>query len=255
MKKSASEPIYKLIALDLAKKIISGKYCIGTKLSGRSMLSSQYNVSPETIRRAISLLKSENIVNVSRGKEIVITSADNCSAFLQQQENKSSSAFLYQKLNDTFKRKQSIDKELKDTLDDVISRLNYIRYSDLLNPLDIEITADSHVIGKAINQLDFWKHTKATIIAVIQNNIPIKSPNPELILQAGDILVIIGTGNFMEAVAKFVNKPRQFNLNYMRKALSTIGAFLLMIDETADLTTLDWNKLLNFYQLTATIFS
>lgn len=255
MEKSASEPIYKLIALDLARKIVAGEYRLGTKISGRSVLSSQYNVSPETIRRAISLLKAENIVNVSRGKEIIITSAENCSTFLQQQDNKSSSVSLYQKFNETFKKKQSIDKELKNTLDNIISHLNYVKYSDLLNPLEIEIKADSQVIGKAINQLDFWKHTKATIVAVIQNNIPIKSPNPELVLDAGDTLVVIGSGNFIESVSKFVNNSKQSNLNYMRKTISTISAFLLMMDETADLTTLLWNDLLNSYQLTVIFFS
>jgi K+/H+ antiporter YhaU regulatory subunit KhtT len=255
MEKSASEPIYKVIALDLARKIVAGEYCLGTKISGRSLLSSQYNVSPETIRRAISLLKAENIVNVSRGKEIVIASVENCSAFLQQQENKSSSVALYQKFNETFKRKQSIDKELNNTLDDIIAYLNYVKYSDLLNPLEIEIAANSQVIGKAINQLDFWKHTKATIVAVIQNNVPIKSPNPELILNAGDTLVVIGPGNFIEAVAKFVNKSKQSNQNYMKKAFSAISAVLLMLDETADLTVLDWSNLLSSCQFTVTIFS
>ncbi len=255
MEKSASEPIYKMIALDLARKIVAGEYCLGTKISGRSLLSSQYNVSPETIRRAISLLKAENIVTVSRGKEIVIASAENCSAFLQQQENKASSVTLYQKFKETFNRKQSIDKELNNTLDDIMGYLNYVKYSDLLNPLEVEINADSPVIGKAINQLNFWKHTKATIVAVIQNNIPIKSPNPELILHAGDILVVIGSGNCIEAVSEFVNKSKQSNQNYMKKVFSTISAFLLMIDETADLTTVDWSNLLNTYQFTTTIFS
>ncbi|MFD1774888.1 GntR family transcriptional regulator [Paenibacillus rhizophilus] len=60
---------YKSIALDIAGRIVSGEFPVNSKISGRSILAGKYQVSPETIRKAIGLLKEENIVSVSQGKE------------------------------------------------------------------------------------------------------------------------------------------------------------------------------------------
>ncbi|MDY0372402.1 MAG: GntR family transcriptional regulator, partial [Sphaerochaetaceae bacterium] len=50
-------PIYARIALDIANRIENGELLEGKRLSGRSLMSSEYGVSPETIRRAFSLLE------------------------------------------------------------------------------------------------------------------------------------------------------------------------------------------------------
>ena len=47
---------YTRIAISLAERIASGQLKEGDKLSGRSKLSPEYNVSPETIRRTLRLL-------------------------------------------------------------------------------------------------------------------------------------------------------------------------------------------------------
>lgn len=46
-----SLPQYMQIALSIAGRIAGGDVPEGAKISGRSKLSSEYNVSPETIRK------------------------------------------------------------------------------------------------------------------------------------------------------------------------------------------------------------
>ena len=58
-------PVYQKIAIDIAKKIINGKYSLGEKLSGRSTLASENRVSPETIRKSEYILKEFDILNIS----------------------------------------------------------------------------------------------------------------------------------------------------------------------------------------------
>ena len=65
-------PRYEQIAVDLATKIAQNEYKVGTKLYGRSTLAGQYNVSPETIRRAVALLQSIGIVEVVAGRGIMV---------------------------------------------------------------------------------------------------------------------------------------------------------------------------------------
>ena len=56
MEKMAATSQYLHIARDLAARIAKGEFPEGGKLFGRSMLASEYGVSPETIRRALRLL-------------------------------------------------------------------------------------------------------------------------------------------------------------------------------------------------------
>ena len=62
MQDNYTMPIYQKIALDLANKIYTGSIAEGSTLYGRSVLAGKYNVSPETIRRAIKLLEDIKIV-------------------------------------------------------------------------------------------------------------------------------------------------------------------------------------------------
>jgi DNA-binding GntR family transcriptional regulator len=55
-------PQYLQIAQDLATRISKGKLEEGSTLYGRSVMSSEYNVSPETIRRALRLLADMKVV-------------------------------------------------------------------------------------------------------------------------------------------------------------------------------------------------
>lgn len=50
-------PQYMRIARSIAQRIADGELQEGEKLSGRSKLSSEYNVSPETIRKAVQVLQ------------------------------------------------------------------------------------------------------------------------------------------------------------------------------------------------------
>lgn len=46
MKQSASPPIYSQVAFDIASKIVSGEIKVGERFTGRSLMGSQYGVSP-----------------------------------------------------------------------------------------------------------------------------------------------------------------------------------------------------------------
>ena len=76
--------MYRSIALDLAQRIINGELHEGMKISGRTVLAGNYNVSPETIRKATALLKVKNVVSVSQGKEVTVLSKEDAYRFIEQ---------------------------------------------------------------------------------------------------------------------------------------------------------------------------
>ena len=55
---------YLQIALDLATRIAQGELTEGSRIYGRSVLASEYGVSPETIRKALRLLADMKVVDV-----------------------------------------------------------------------------------------------------------------------------------------------------------------------------------------------
>ena len=57
MAKQRTTPRYIKIAQDICGKILTGEYPEGTLLKGRSILGASYNVSPETVRKALNILK------------------------------------------------------------------------------------------------------------------------------------------------------------------------------------------------------
>ena len=75
---------YITIAMDLAERIVNGDYGEGQKISGRSTLAGLYNVSPETVRRALSLLQEAGVVMVVPGKGVLVNSIDAARAYLAE---------------------------------------------------------------------------------------------------------------------------------------------------------------------------
>jgi DNA-binding GntR family transcriptional regulator len=72
------------IAMDLAERVASGEYKEGQKISGRSTLSGLYNVSPETIRRALSLLQESGVVSVLPGTGVIVNSVKSAQDYLAE---------------------------------------------------------------------------------------------------------------------------------------------------------------------------
>ena len=85
---------YSQIALDLAHKIVKGELTIGERIYGRSTLASLYNVSPETIRRSLTLLTESGVVKVSQGSGVTILSKDLAFEFIEKFKGKSSLASI-----------------------------------------------------------------------------------------------------------------------------------------------------------------
>ncbi|WP_378956429.1 TrkA C-terminal domain-containing protein [Pelosinus sp. sgz500959] len=198
--------IYRSIALDIAQRIINDEFPEGTKLSGRSLLASQYNVSPETIRKAISLLKEENVVAVSQGKEITILSIQKSYHFIEHCKSSDSVYSLRQDAESLLKKKREMDRHLEGILKDIINYSDRLRNLTPYNPVEIEVIGKSHVINKKISDIQLWQHTGATIVAIRRGTEIIISPGPSAVIQAFDRIVVVGDSDVLERTMAYINK-------------------------------------------------
>jgi len=75
---------YITIAMDIAERVLKGDYIEGQKISGRSTLSGLYNVSPETVRRALTLLQEAGVVRVLPGAGVQVNSVEAARDYLAE---------------------------------------------------------------------------------------------------------------------------------------------------------------------------
>ena len=100
MEKLSATSQYLHIARDLAARISKGEFPEGGKLFGRSMLASEYRVSPETIRRALRLLADMKVVEIKAQSGAKVLSTDNAKRYIANFEESASPQSLRRQFSD-----------------------------------------------------------------------------------------------------------------------------------------------------------
>ena len=185
------KPIYKKIAIDITNRILSGDFSIGDKLYGRSSLASEYNVSPETIRRSITLLSDMDIVTVTKGSGIVINSVDNCLKLIDKFKDIDSISSIKKNIVNLLEKKKELDKNIDQSIDELIDYSSRFKNSNPFIPFEFEIVSEMIIIDKTISESKFWQNTGATIIGIRRNDKLILSPGPQTTFNNKDIFVVI----------------------------------------------------------------
>lgn len=199
-------PMYHSIALDLAQRIINDEFPVGTKISGRTLLASHYNVSSETIRKAVALLKDTKVVSVAQGKEVEVLSIKEAYHFIAYHKNMESVYSLKQELEGLLVQKQELDQRFEQILNDIIGYSDRLKNLTPYNPVEIETPRSSHVVGKTIAQLKLWQYTGATVVAIRRGTEIIISPGPLAVIHPDDRIVVVGKEDVLQRMTHFINK-------------------------------------------------
>ena len=131
MQDNYTMPIYQKIALDLANKIYTGNIAEGSTLYGRSVLAGKYNVSPETIRRAIKLLEDIKIVESVKGKGVIVLSSKKALSFIKKYQDITNISSYKSNLYKLLGEKSKLENEIVETLNKIIDYSNRL---EIINP-------------------------------------------------------------------------------------------------------------------------
>ena len=131
MQDNYTMPIYQKIALDLANKIYTGSIAEGSTLYGRSVLAGKYNVSPETIRRAIKLLEDIKIVESVKGKGVIVLSSKKALSFIKKYQDITNISSYKSNLYKLLGEKSKLENEIVETLNKIIDYSNRL---EIINP-------------------------------------------------------------------------------------------------------------------------
>ncbi len=188
------DPRYVEIAKDLAKKIEIETIKVDDVLKGRTLLSSEYNVSSETIRKAINILASEHIVRVKHGYGVIVISKENASKFLKKIQETSADNALVEETNDLIKKRNELNEEISKNIALLVKKTSNTSVKDI-EFHELTITDDCWVINQTIGDVYFYNYTEATIVAIKRGDKLIVSPGPDFTFIANDVLIVVGKDN------------------------------------------------------------
>jgi len=201
---NSGSSMYSSIALDIAQRIINGEFPVGTKISGRSLLASHYNVSPETIRKAVALLKDANVVNVSQGKEIAVQSVEQAFHFVSHSQDMKSVYSLKQEIEMLLEQKRETDKRFEHILSEIINQSDRLKNLTPFNPIEIKVPPEATLVDKSIGEAQIWENTGATVVAIRRGTDLIISPGSPAVIMANDRLVIIGKDDVLKRMTNLI---------------------------------------------------
>ncbi|MEM5770840.1 MAG: TrkA C-terminal domain-containing protein [Bacillota bacterium] len=202
--KKATFPIYRKIAINIAQDIVNGKYVEGQKLSGRTVLSSQYRVSPETIRKAVYLLKDVGILDIEKNSGVLIRSVREAAEFVEQSGEMQSVSDMKNELFAWMERQIVETSTAMEKMQFIINASERFKKSTPFVPYEIVVPSSSRVVGKSLSDLNFWHKTGSTIIAIERGEQIILSPGPYSSLMVGDVLYIVGDEQALRSAIHFI---------------------------------------------------
>lgn len=209
-------PQYMRIAADIALKVATSEYSIGSKIPGKSSLSSTYGVSQETVRKAENLLSDMGVIKVEPSKGVAVVSSDAAKEYLESINAHEEQLNLREQLRSMFSDYNNLGKKIVEISENIISSASIPLPVDQAIPMyEMVVPESSDKVNMSIGDLRFWQRTGATIVAIKRkNNINI-SPGPYVILRAGDTLVYAGPSNSRKAVQQLFTSGRTKNTLYL----------------------------------------
>ena len=202
-------PQYLRIALDVAEKIAAGELEERQRLSGRSLLASEYAVSPETVRKALRLLVNMKVVEVREKSGVVVLSRDNARRYLELLRSRQDELERYERFRNLYERYSELGREMMEAGSQLMTaRLHPTRSQWALPQYELRVPEGSGAAGKSLRELRFWQGTGATIVAIRRSQETIVSPGPDAELYAGDMVLFVGGPDAPAAAERFLGLPR-----------------------------------------------
>jgi len=201
---------YLQIAVDLAGRIASGELPEGSRLYGRSVMASEYSVSPETIRRALRLLADMKVVEIKPQSGAVVLSADSARRYIENFGESAETQRLRGQLKDVMDQYHLLNRKLGEVVTALIKSENtFTAAGDELPHYDVPVPEDSPLLGRSIGELQFWQSTGGTIAAIRRGQTLMLSPGPYAELYGGDVIVLVGNPAAAEAARRILSKTKE----------------------------------------------
>jgi K+/H+ antiporter YhaU regulatory subunit KhtT len=185
------------IAVDIATRIARGEYREGQRIFGRSSLAGRYNVSPETIRRALAILEERQIVELHPGIGVTVSSKSNAEGYLAEYGQRQILSDIQHRLHQYLDERSRLDNEIVRLTDELLD-YTFKMATRLQRIQELRVEANSPMVGKSLGEVQFRSRTGGTVLSVQRHTKEIVAPEADTIIQAGDVLTVIAPPEAIE---------------------------------------------------------
>ncbi|GGC78200.1 TrkA C-terminal domain-containing protein [Enterococcus wangshanyuanii] len=200
---NVTKPKYQQIAVDVAAQIAEQRLSVGDKLHARSTLANKYSVSPETARKAISVLVDLEIVKAKHGSGFYVHSIEKAKVFVEQYQDVQSIHNLKEDLINSVQKQKEELSYFSEILDKLVDQTKRFDSFNPLNPVTFTLTEEAMHLDMTISELNLWQSTSATVIAIKHGEELLVSPGPYAKLEAGDTIYFVGHESTLQRVQNF----------------------------------------------------
>lgn len=204
VRRDKTPPAYLQVARDIAGRIASGEIGEGERFSGRSLMSSQYNVSPETIRRALGLLAEMDVLSMRQNVGAVVKSRHQAALYVEQSGEAAGLRLLREELSKFMEERRALDARIDATIKRLADLAERFRHSDNMQTYEFSVPQGARIAGLSIGESAFRSETSATILAVRRGAAVTLSPGPDRRIEAGDVLVVVCGVLDVPVVSEFI---------------------------------------------------
>lgn len=180
---------YITIAADIAERILRGEYKEGQKIFGRSTLAGKYSVSPETIRRALTLLQEVGIVQVVQGVGVEVLSLSAAQKYLEEYDKRRMLHDIHDRMLVLLKERNRINDEISKLMEELLDYTGQLE-THLYKLEEWKVLSQSPLVGKSLAEIGL---DKARVLSIQRGQEELADPAPEEIIESDDILTIYGT--------------------------------------------------------------
>jgi len=190
--KRVTLPRYQQIAVDIAERIVEGRYKVGQKIHARSTLASNFSASSETARKAINVLIDLNIMEARQGSGTYVSSKENAQIFVEKYKNVQSIQEIRQDLLDSVQRQKEELDNFSDSLDVLVNQTKKVHDVSTFVPFELKLTSEAQELERSVSDLHIWQKTGATIVGIQTDTELLLSPGPYAKLSAGNTVYFVG---------------------------------------------------------------
>lgn len=206
MRNNPQLSVYAQVARDIAMKIATGDIAEHTKFSGRSLMSSQYGVSQETIRRALHLLDEYGVVEIHRNTGAEVLSRKRAADYLSELDSVEDLRALRHELHTLVEQRKKLDERITQVVYQIADLNERFRDSDPLRNYEFTLSPDTRLVGKSLRESRFWQNTGTTLVAIIRKGEIHLSPGPDAVFEPDDVIIVAGAPGNVERVRRFIQE-------------------------------------------------